>query len=76
MLSNGRMVLTFVGKKSLDPLARDGFYHCNLLSDALADLVSEVFINHLFNFSYGTNDSIFYLAVVDEHIGAFKQLYY
>lgn len=43
ILSNGRMVLTFVGKKSLDPLARDGFYHCNLLSDALADLVSEVY---------------------------------
>ncbi|ESQ44655.1 hypothetical protein EUTSA_v10003351mg, partial [Eutrema salsugineum] len=38
MLPNGRMVLTFIGKKDVDPLCRDGFYLWSLLSDALIDL--------------------------------------
>ncbi|ESQ44656.1 hypothetical protein EUTSA_v10003363mg, partial [Eutrema salsugineum] len=42
MLSNGRMVLTFLGKQDLDPLNSDGHYICSLLSDALVDLVSEL----------------------------------
>ncbi|ESQ44653.1 hypothetical protein EUTSA_v10003235mg [Eutrema salsugineum] len=41
MLPNGRMVLTFIGKKDVDPLCRDGFYLWSLLSDALVDLVLE-----------------------------------
>ncbi|CAA7024603.1 unnamed protein product [Microthlaspi erraticum] len=41
MLPNGRMVLTFIGKKDVDPLCRDGFYLWSLLSDAFIDLVSE-----------------------------------
>lgn len=44
MLPSGRMVLTISGKKDLDPLFRDGFLRWALLSDALADLVSEVLI--------------------------------
>ncbi|CAH2064437.1 unnamed protein product [Thlaspi arvense] len=38
---NGRMALTLVGRKALDPLSRDCFQNWSLLTDALLDLVSE-----------------------------------
>lgn len=49
MLPDGRMVLTFIGKKDVDPLCRDGFYLWSLLSDAFIDLVSEVIIYCIYN---------------------------
>ncbi|CAH8379803.1 unnamed protein product [Eruca vesicaria subsp. sativa] len=42
MVSNGRMVLTLIGRKTLDdPLYRDCCHFMTLLSDSLRDLVSE-----------------------------------
>ncbi|KAG2262532.1 hypothetical protein Bca52824_069611 [Brassica carinata] len=42
MVSNGRMVLTLIGRKTLDdPLYRDCCHWLTLLSDSLCDLVSE-----------------------------------
>ncbi|CAA0406035.1 putative SAM dependent carboxyl methyltransferase [Arabidopsis thaliana] len=38
---NARMALTFVGRKSLDPLSKDCFQNWSLISDSLLDLVSE-----------------------------------
>lgn len=40
---NGRMALTFVGRKALDPLSKDCFQNWSSISDSLLDLVSEVF---------------------------------
>ena len=43
MISNGRMVLTLIGRKTLDdPRYRDCCHWLTLLSDSLCDLVYEV----------------------------------
>ena len=43
VVSNGRMVLTLIGRKTLDdPLYRDCCHWLTLLSDSLCDLVYEV----------------------------------
>ena len=43
VVSNGRMVLTLIGRKTLDdPLYRDCCHWLTLLSDSLRDLVFEV----------------------------------
>ncbi|VVB05293.1 unnamed protein product [Arabis nemorensis] len=38
---NGRMALTLVGRKALDPLSKDCFQNWSLISTSLLDLVSE-----------------------------------
>ncbi|CAG7888399.1 unnamed protein product [Brassica rapa] len=40
-MPNGRMVLTLVGRKALDPLSKDCFQNWSLISHSLLDLVSE-----------------------------------
>ncbi|XP_024013748.1 salicylate/benzoate carboxyl methyltransferase [Eutrema salsugineum] len=40
-MPNGRMALTFLGRKALDPLSKDCFRDWSLISDSLLDLVSE-----------------------------------
>lgn len=45
MVSNGRMVLTFIGRNTIDnPLHRDCCHFWTLLSKSLRDLVAEVCI--------------------------------
>lgn len=45
MVSNGRMVLTFIGRNNMDnPLHRDCCHFWTLLSKSLHDLVIEVYI--------------------------------
>ncbi|XP_023636653.1 salicylate/benzoate carboxyl methyltransferase isoform X2 [Capsella rubella] len=47
MVSNGRMVLTFIGRRTIDnPLHRDCCHFWTLLSKSLRDLVVEKSINH------------------------------
>uniref|UniRef100_A0A1J3HUL4 Salicylate/benzoate carboxyl methyltransferase n=1 Tax=Noccaea caerulescens TaxID=107243 RepID=A0A1J3HUL4_NOCCA len=41
IMPNGRMILAFIGRNASDPLFRDCFNPCQLLSDSLLDLVSE-----------------------------------
>ena len=49
MVSNGRMVLTLIGRKTLDdPLYRDCCHFWTLLSESLHDLVLEVLILNMF----------------------------
>lgn len=43
-VAKGRMALTLVGRKSLDPLSKDCFQNWSLISDSLYNLVSEVLI--------------------------------
>jgi len=60
IVSNGRMVLTFIGRNTLnDPLYRDCCHFWTLLSNSLRDLVFEVYQINLFIsfvklFKYGT----------------------
>ena len=43
MVSNGRMVITLLGRNTIDdPLYRDCCHHLTLVSDSLRDLVFEV----------------------------------
>ncbi|EOA32151.1 hypothetical protein CARUB_v10015402mg [Capsella rubella] len=44
MVQNGRMVLTFVGRKASNTLSKDCFQVWSLLSDCLLDLASEGFV--------------------------------
>ncbi|ESQ45430.1 hypothetical protein EUTSA_v10010465mg [Eutrema salsugineum] len=47
IVSNGRMILTFLGREASDPLSKDCFGNWSLISDSLFDLVSEGFVNEL-----------------------------
>ncbi|CAH8277346.1 unnamed protein product [Arabidopsis lyrata] len=40
-MPNGRMALTLVGRKAVDPLSKDCFQNWSVISDSLVDLVSE-----------------------------------
>lgn len=51
-ISGGRMVLTLMGRKSLDPTTADSCYHWELLAQALTTLVSQV---HLYCIFYPIN---------------------
>ncbi|PNX81465.1 jasmonate O-methyltransferase-like protein, partial [Trifolium pratense] len=41
LIDGGRMVLTFMGRESMDPAAPYGGYHWELLAQALMTMVSE-----------------------------------
>lgn len=44
IIPSGRMALTLVGRKALDPLSKDCFQNWTLISHSLHDLVNEVFV--------------------------------
>ena len=44
LVEGGRMVLTFLGRRSDDPSSKDGCYIWELLATALSDMVLQVYI--------------------------------
>ncbi|KAJ9565444.1 hypothetical protein OSB04_001410 [Centaurea solstitialis] len=50
VVCGGRMVLTFVGRSSVDPTSDDGCRHMELLAESLVDLLKEVYSFPIFKY--------------------------
>ncbi|CDY54689.1 BnaC01g42250D [Brassica napus] len=74
-MPDGRMVLTLVGRKALDPLSKDCFQNWSLISHSLLDLVSEGIVKESdvesFNLPFYNPDENEVREVV-ENEGSFK----
>ncbi|KAG7578213.1 S-adenosyl-L-methionine-dependent methyltransferase [Arabidopsis thaliana x Arabidopsis arenosa] len=74
-MPNGRMALTLVGRKTLDPLSKDCFKDWSLVSDSLLDLVSEGVVKESdlesFNLPYYNPDESEVKEVIDNE-GSFE----
>ncbi|CAL9221820.1 unnamed protein product [Arabidopsis halleri] len=74
-MPSGRMALTLVGRKTLDPLSKDCFKDWSLVSDSLLDLVSEGVVKESdlesFNLPYYNPDESEVKEVIDNE-GSFE----
>ena len=58
LVPGGRMVLSFMGRRSADPTTEDSCYHWELLAQAIMSLVREVYAAKAFSFNFSCMASI------------------